>query len=145
MKVSRLNKNDSERLRLLEKLYAEVFEVDNSQNPPLDYFEKLLQNDNFIYLVAENENGILGGLTAYLMPSLHGHLEVYVYDLAVKNSFQRKGIGTELMKKIFQVSKEFGAKEVFLQADNIDRHAINFYKKLKGIPEEDITHFSYTL
>ncbi|UOU97177.1 GNAT family N-acetyltransferase [Chryseobacterium daecheongense] len=145
MKISRLNPDDSEKLRLLEKLYVEVFEVKNSQNPGLEYFKNLLKNDNFIYLIAENEYEITGGLTAYLMPSLHGHLEVYVYDLAVKNNFQRKGIGTLLMQKIFEISKNLDAAEVFLQADNVDEHALRFYRKLKGIPEEDITNFSYKL
>lgn len=145
MKISRLSPDDAEKLSILEKLYVEVFEVNNSQNPGLEYFKSLLKNDNFIYLVAENEQGITGGLTAYLMPSLHGHLEVYVYDLAVKTHFQRRGTGTLLMQKIFEVSKNLGATEVFLQADNIDEHALRFYRKLKGIPEEDITNFSYKL
>ncbi|GAB0157883.1 hypothetical protein CHRYSEOSP005_31730 [Chryseobacterium sp. Alg-005] len=145
MKISRLNPDNPEKLRLLEKLYVEVFEVENSQNPGLEYFKTLLKNDNFIYLIAENENEIIGGLTAYLMPSLHGHLEVYVYDLAVKNNFQRRGVGTLLMQNIFETSKSMGATEVFLQADNIDEHALCFYRKLKGVPEEDITNFSYKL
>lgn len=59
MKILRLNKNDFEKLRLLEKLYAEVFEIDVSQNPESAYFENLLKTTILFILLPRKKTKLL--------------------------------------------------------------------------------------
>ncbi|MGZ7068899.1 MAG: GNAT family N-acetyltransferase [Methanobacterium sp.] len=56
--------------------------------------------------------------------------------------FQRKGIGTRLIVELKKISCNKGDKEIFLQADIEDGHAIEFYKEIGGIPE-NVIHFSF--
>jgi aminoglycoside 3-N-acetyltransferase I len=69
---------------------------------------------------------------------------VYIYDLAVDSRHQRKGIGAKLIAAITSFCKAEGMQEVFVQADRVDEHAVEFYRKT-GATEEDVLHFYYDL
>jgi aminoglycoside 3-N-acetyltransferase I len=103
----------------------------------------MLKNTNIILVVAKYEDMIIGGLTAHELPSTYFESnEIYVYDLALHKDFQRTGIGTRLIEKLKRISCDNGDKEIFLQADIDDKYAIDFYKKIGGVPEE-VIHFSF--
>jgi len=139
----RLNVNNLEEFVKLIKLYENVFEMEPFQYPSYDYLKKILKNENTIIMVAKYEDGIIGGLTAHQLASTYFEAnEVYVYDLAVHQDFQRKGIGTRLIEELKKISCSKGDKEIFLQADVGDDYAIEFYKKIGGVPE-DVIHFSF--
>ncbi len=140
----RLNVDNLEELVKLIKLYENVFEMDPFQYPSFEYLEKILKKENIIFVVAKYGEEIIGGLTAYELASPYYEAnEVYVYDLAVHQNFQRKGIGTKLIKELKKISCNKGDKEIFLQADIGDDYAIDFYKKIGGVPE-DVIHFGFT-
>ncbi|MGF7117694.1 GNAT family N-acetyltransferase [Methanobacterium oryzae] len=139
----KLSANNLEELIKLIKLYENVFQMEPFQYPSHDYLEKILKNENTIFVVAKYEEEIIGGLTAHELASTYFEVnEVYVYDLAVRQDFQRKGIGTRLIDKLKKFSCSKGDKEIFLQADIGDDYAIDFYKKIGGVPE-DVIHFSF--
>lgn len=72
--------------------------MDPFEYPRINYQKKLLNTDNIIFVVAKYEEKIIGGSTAYELPSSYFEAnEVYVYDLAVHHDFQRRGVGTRLM------------------------------------------------
>ncbi|MGZ7136398.1 MAG: GNAT family N-acetyltransferase [Methanobacterium sp.] len=127
----------------LIKLYENVFEMKPFQYPSHEYLKKILKNENTIFVVAKYEEEIIAGLTAHQLPSTYFEAnEVYVYDLAVHQDFQRKGIGTRLLVELKKISCNKGDKEIFLQADIEDGYAIEFYKEIGGIPE-NVIHFSF--
>ncbi|WP_414469703.1 GNAT family N-acetyltransferase [Methanobacterium sp. ACI-7] len=127
----------------LIKIYENVFEMEPFQYPSDSYLEKVLKNENTIFVVAKYEEEIIGGLTAHQLASTYFEAnEVYVYDLAVHQDFQRKGIGTRLIEELKKICCNAGDKEIFLQADVGDNYAIDFYKKIGGVPE-DVIHFSF--
>lgn len=139
-----LSVNNLEELVKLIKLYENVFEMEPFQYPSHDYLEKILKNENTIFVVAKYEEEIIGGLTAHQLASTYFEAnEIYVYDLAVHLEFQRKGIGTRLIEELKKISCSKGDKEIFLQADIKDEYAIDFYKKIGGVPE-NVIHFSFT-
>lgn len=143
VKYLKLNVNNLEELVKLIKLYENVFEMEPFQYPSYDYLKKILKNENTIFAVAKYEEEIIGGLTAHELASTYFEAnEVYVYDLAVHQDFQRKGIGTRLIEELKKISCNKGDKEIFLQADVGDDYAIDFYKKIGGVPE-DVIHFSF--
>lgn len=141
----RLGADDVEGLLELIKLYETVFEMEPFEYPSPSYLERTLKNENTIFLVASYQEDIIAGLTAHQLPSTYFEAhEVYVYDLAVHPDHQRKGIGTQLMEELKRISCHNQDKEIFLQADIDDTYAIDFYKKIGGVPE-NVIHFSFQL
>ena len=145
IEIKKLN-DDIAALKQLISLYAEVFETPVFTMPDDPYLKGLLQNPVQFFVIALKDKTIAGGLTAYILPSVYRPSpDIYLYDIAVKKNLQRSGIGTLLMHRLFEEGKKLDVPEVFVQADNVDRHALNFYKKLGGHAETGVTHFSYII
>ena len=144
IEYSQLDLNNLGELVKLIKLYENVFEMETFKYPSQSYLKKILKNENTIFLVARYENDVIGGLTAHQLASTYFEAnEVYVYDLAVHQDFQRMGIGSQLIEELKEISCSNGDKEIFLQADIEDEYAIDFYNKIGGIPE-NVIHFSFS-
>jgi aminoglycoside 3-N-acetyltransferase I len=138
-----LKGNNLEEIVKLIKLYENVFEMERFEYPSHDYLKNILKNQNIIFMAAKYEDEIIAGLTAHQLASVYFESnEVYVYDLAVHQDFQRKGIGTRLLEELKKIICNNGDKEIFLQADIGDTDAIDFYKKNGGVPE-NVIHFSF--
>lgn len=91
------------------------------------------------------EGKVIGGSTSYTLHQYYSKLPlVYIYDLAVKTKFQRQGIGKMLISGITNYCREIGIEEVFVQADEEDGYAIEFYHST-GATTEKVVHFSYPL
>jgi aminoglycoside 3-N-acetyltransferase I len=144
--VRKLSESDLPQFIQLIKLFEVVFEMKNFTLPPEKHLRKLLAKDGFYVFVALDENDeVVGGLTAYTLTQYYSIKPlVYIFDLAVKEHLQRKGIGTQLIAGINKYCREVGAEEVFVQADRSDGYALDFYRKTTAI-EEDVVHFYYPL
>mgnify|MGYP003579264514 CR=1 FL=1 len=142
----KLAQSDIEYLCELIRVYERVFEMKDFQMPTVSYLTQLLKNDQIIFYVAlSNERNVVGGLTAYTMPSVYYTAsEIYIYDLAVEQYCQRKGVGKGLIGALQEHCKALGCKYIFVQADLEDQHAIDFYRATGGI-QEDVVHFDYVL
>lgn len=141
----KLEKNhDLRELKELVRLYAEVFETQNFTIPSDRYLEALLEKEHVMFFAAFSRGLLVGGLTAYILPSVYVEKnEIYIYDLAVATEYQRNGIGRQLITVLKEYCKE-GGREIYVQADIEDQHAIDFYKATGGYPE-NVIHFSYDL
>jgi aminoglycoside 3-N-acetyltransferase I len=145
IEYKKLNGNDMKYLTGLLKLFEEVFEIKNYTIPSAVYLQTLLSNNNIIFYIAVCNHEVVGGLTAHILASTYFEAsEVYLYDLAVKTIFQRKGIGRRLLQSLEAFCKTLQIKEIFVQADKEDLHAIKFYHATSGVPE-NVIHFSYDL
>ena len=130
----------------LVSLFEEVFEMEEFRMPPRAHLQDLLHDKSFhVFVAISDRQEVLGGLTAYTLQQYYATQPlVYIYDLAVDNRHQRKGIGTKLISTITSFCKAEGVQEVFVQADRVDEHAVEFYRKT-GATEEDVIHFYYDL
>jgi aminoglycoside 3-N-acetyltransferase I len=145
LEIKKLDKNELNLFVEQIRLFENVFEMKNFRMPPEEYLHKLLSRNDFFAFVALSENEVIGGLTSYLLEQYYSQSPLaYIYDLAVKTEHQRKGIGTKLMLAHRDYCEEIGVEEIMVQADNIDLHALEFYRSTGGIPEE-VTHFNYPL
>src|SRR5690554_1350146 len=119
--ISEGNAGDfSELLNVFEK----VFEMTNFVKPDHEYLRGLLKQENFIVVAAKEGQQVIGGLTAYRLKQYYSTKTlVYIYDLAVLNEFQRKGIGKKIIEFIIDYSREMGCEEVYVQAEKEDVHA----------------------
>ena len=99
----------------------------------------------FVVFVARHGDTVIGGLTAYVLAGYYSESsEVYLYDLAVAASFQRKGIGRKLLQALTGFCRENNFREFFVQADEVDTHALEFYRSTGGRPEK-VVHFTYPI
>ncbi len=145
IEIIKLGQDQVELFQELVRLFNKVFEWTEVQVASVDYCKKTLSSDNFIALAASKGDQLVGGITAHILPSYYsGKEEMFIYDLAVLESFQRKGIGTMLMNSLFEEARLRDLKVVFLDAENEDEEAINFYIKLGG-ERMNTSQFTYHL
>jgi aminoglycoside 3-N-acetyltransferase I len=114
----------------------------DGRRPDEAYLTKLLANEDFIALAAMDGDEVVGGLAAYVLRKFEQpRSEVYIYDLAVDESYRRAGIATALIGALKPIAKARGAYVIFVQADTNeeDQPAIALYTKLGS--REDVLHF----
>lgn len=144
--IHKLSHHDLNRFIELIGVFEDVFEMQQFVIPDSEHLQRLLSKNEFIVFVAIANNEVIGGLTAYVLEQYYATRPLaYIYDLAVETSFQRKGIGKELIKKFNEFCTEQGFEEVFVQADKKDVYALHFYRATGITEEEDVAHFYYTL
>lgn len=143
--VSRLEPGDLPRFRAMNRLFGEVFDDRESYgaNPPDDaYAEGLLARAETILLIAEADGEPVGALAAYILPKFEqARSEIYIYDLAVVESWRRRGVATALIEETRGIAREAGAWIIYVQADRQpeDEPAIALYDKLGT--REEVLHF----
>lgn len=144
--IQKLRANDIEKLNELISVFQNVFEMENFKRPSEAHLRKLLNKDSFFAVIAKIEEKIIAGLTVYVLDQYYSERPLaYIYDLAVLEEYQRKGIGKQLIEFTNQYCRQNGFAEVFVQADKEDDYAIDFYRSTKPTNEEPVVHFYYTL
>ena len=87
-------------------------------------FKNEFSLDNRIYYMAnlgEKAVGYIGAINCVDFFEIIG--------IGVETLYQRKGVGTELLKTIFNKAKELNILKIFLEVDEQNLKAQNFYKK----------------
>jgi aminoglycoside 3-N-acetyltransferase I len=141
----KLESKDLHSLIELIKMYEEVFEMDSLQMPSAEYLQQLLDKESIIFFVALSDNVVLGGLSGHILPSVYiASSEVYIFDFGVRTQDQRKGIGKQLIQSLKDYCSKLRYKEIFVQADVEDEHAMNFYYATGG-QAKSAWHYSYAL
>lgn len=144
--IQLLKSTDLNKLKELILVFENVFEMKQFELPSDTYLQKLLDKETFFAVISLVQDRIIGGLTGYILDQYYSEKPLaYIYDLAVLTEYQRKGVGRKLIKFTNEYCKQKGYEEVFVQADEIDDYAIDFYRSTKPTAEEKVIHFYYTL
>src|ERR687890_590742 len=94
-------------------------------------------------LVAENEVGLVGGVSFWIKPDLaHGDTVVEVPMLVVAEDHRRTGIGKLLMEEVRNVASDNGASQIELVATSANVTAREFYHSL-GFVEADVVSLEF--
>lgn len=142
IRTKRLTSGDRDTARKLFLLMAAVFEEDTTELSDI-YLDNLLRREDFWAIAAWAGNEIVGGLTAHSIPMTRIEAsEIFIYDIAVRADYQRRGIGRRLIANLRQAASVNGAIDVFVPVDNEDTHALDFYRALGGTPAP-ITIFTF--
>jgi GNAT superfamily N-acetyltransferase len=89
----------------------------------------LADSSQNVIFVAENDNGIVGMVTAQLVVSTAaGGYSVLIEDMVILEEYRRQGLGTRLLQQAIAWGKERGAKRWQLVADLKNAPALAFYK-----------------
>jgi len=138
-----LGSADAALMRDVLSLFGAAFddaESYRSAQPGARYLERLLGSDIFIAIAALEDEQVVGGLAAYVLPKFEQERsEIYLYDLAVAEANRRRGIATKMIDELQRHAGARGAYVIFVQADRGDGPAIALYTKL-GV-REDVMHF----
>lgn len=103
-------------LNIQEELNIHIFSKGNILND--------IKSPSFKYFIAKYNNEIVGYISFSCV------LEIEIEAIVVKKEFQRLGIGTSLLKFIFDFAKQNNVKNIFLEVRNSNTPAINLYNKL---------------
>ena len=144
--ISKLLPDDTDKLKQLLLVYNGVFAWQDFVLPSDAYLQKMLNNPQHLVFVALLNNTVIGGFTAYILPEFETENSlVYIYDLAVSTTYQRQGIGQQLIQGIRSYcSHQTSLIELFVQADEKDDYAVDFYRKTGG-SEMKVRQLSYFL
>lgn len=130
----------------LVNLFSEVFEMKGFVRPSEGHLQKVLGSANFLVLVAQQRERVIGGLTVYILERYYAERPVaYLYDLAVGVEFQRQGIGRKLISALVAYCREHGLDEMFVQAESADDDALEFYRATSPDEEREVVMFTYLI
>ena len=110
---------------LMNILYKENLKYDRFK----DIYKLKLQDKNSYYIVAVEENNIVGVLTSELQEKLHRErLQLFIEDLIVEEKRRNNGIGKALIENAVNYAKEKKCEVIELTSykDNIKAH--KFYE-----------------
>lgn len=89
-----------------------------------DALESEIDNENALFLVAENEKEVLGYVGCIFVLG-----EGSITNVAVSPMFRRMGVGDALISALTQNAKEMNAQSLFLEVRKSNIAAQNLYKK----------------
>lgn len=140
--VRRLGDLDREIARATFALMARVFGEQPSSLSDA-YIDALLSRPDF-WVIAALENGApIGGLTAHTLPmTTHEGAEIFLYDIAVASTHQRRGFGRRLVDTLRREAASLDVSVVFVPAEDEDTGALDFYRKIGGTPAS-VTIFEF--
>ena len=141
--VCRLTPAHVPMMRDMLSMFGQAFDdvpTYTAHQPSDRHLSDLLSSDGFIALAAHEDDTVIGGLAAYVLPKFEQpRKEIYLYDLAVAESHRRRGVATALIARLQRLARDLGAYVIFVQADHVDAPAVALYTKL-GV-REDVLHF----
>ena len=131
----------------LHDLACELAETVGDSTPTEDAvrsrLKELLDEPGARVLVAENEVGLVGGVSFWIKPDLaHGDTVVEVPMLVVAEDHRRTGIGKLLMEEVRNVASDNGASQIELVATSANVAAREFYRSL-GFVEAEVVSLEY--
>lgn len=142
IRTSRLQSGEQEAARELFELMATVF---GEEPGPLSdhYVDGLLRREDFWAIAAFVGREVAGGITAHMLPMTGREAsEMFIYDVAVRERYQRKGVGRRLIAALSEAAAAAGVDDIFVAADNSDVHALDFYEALGGLASP-VTVFTF--
>jgi ribosomal-protein-alanine N-acetyltransferase len=105
----------------------EILLVENTSFPtpwPAWAFVQDLRRSRSVCLVARIAESLAGYAVAWLM-----RREMHIGNLAVAQSFRRKGVGSKLLDELLRLAKQKSIKLVTLEVRASNRPAIHLYEK----------------
>lgn len=109
MKI-KIRKGTKKDYSVIEEIERLVFKHPHTKK---EFERRLKNNPRPYYIVATFERKVIGYSIGY---DVKGKL--YNAFLAIRPEFQRKGVGTSLIKEIIRIAKRNGFKKTFLKTQN---------------------------
>jgi aminoglycoside 3-N-acetyltransferase I len=145
IQIKKLTTEDVGKFQKLLQVFEDVFEMTNFAIPEEKYLTRLLAKEDFFVFVALSNDRVIGGLTAYTLQQYYTASPLaFIYDIGIEREAQRKGAGQLLITNMRNYCKDKGFEEMFVLADEVDKHALEFYRST-GAEETKVLNFNYVL
>lgn len=129
--VRRLLSVDASLAAQLNRLFDEGMDWDEREG------RRFLADPANLLVVAFWGDEACGFATAHRLQRVdRRRAEVLLYEMAVADSYQRRGIGAALVEEINRWAAGVGADEVWVLAEGDDDRAHAFYRAIGGQPDE---------
>lgn len=139
----------SKEINLAGELISFFQEEDGIQQPTIPskaYLTALLSREDFVMLAALEEGELAGGLSAYELAGYKASRpKMFLYEIAVKPEWRRRGIGGQLVEKLLIYCRERGAEKLFVETSRAHTAAMKLFESTGGKPHPDSIAFSYPL
>lgn len=111
-------------------LIKELAEFEKAPEKVTNTVEQMKQEKQYFQcFIAETDAGeIVGMAIFYFVYYTWVGKSLYLDDIFVKDSFRKQKIGTELLRKVFEIAKAENCKRVRWQVLNWNKQAIQMYK-----------------
>ncbi|HUX20325.1 MAG TPA: GNAT family N-acetyltransferase [Spirochaetia bacterium] len=137
-------RNEIDRFRELIEIFAQEFVEEEYENLPDGYLSRILRQRGFHVVVALCNGHVVGGSTAFEITRYNRQTsEMFIYDVAVRRSFQRQGVGRAVLAGIQDHCVGAGIRECLVLADAEDAAAIDFYRAAGGAQQKAVA-FTFT-
>lgn len=144
LEIKVLEREDIPQLYELLEVFDKTFEYPTQDRASGEHLTRLLSGDSFVAIVARADDKVIAGLTAYVLHQYHSEKPIlYVQDLAVLPDYQRKGVGSKLIGFTGDHCRKENCELCFIQAEEIDDYAIEFYRSTRPAKEEAVVIFTY--
>ena len=110
------NKNDVNEIFSIEKECLNLWKK--------EYFINEFENDFSIVLKVEHNLNLTGFAVIWILSE-----EIQVQNISIKKNYQNQGIGSFLFNYIIQKYAQKNKKDLILEVNSNNKHAIDFYKK----------------
>jgi [ribosomal protein S18]-alanine N-acetyltransferase len=129
MRVERLRAGDDREVLRAAGLF------DEPPNPKA--VRTYLSDDRNVFLIAYEEDGPVGFLRGTELGQLKSERkQMFLYEIAVKDSHRRRGIGTELVRTLLRHCRERGFEEIFVFTDDpANVAAVRLYRSTGAVTE----------
>lgn len=145
IQIVKLQQADIDKFTELIHVFEHVFEMEDFILPELIHLQYVLNKPDFIAIVAMDGAAVVGGLTAYTVEQYYSHKPLaFIYDIAIKPEYQRKGIGKKLITAVADHCKQNAIEQMFVLAEQDDTQALEFYRSTKA-SESKVINFDYYL
>src|SRR5262249_34853712 len=107
--------------------------------------EGLLADPRTLLLAAFDGDEPVGFVLAHELPRRHGdRANLFVYDVDIAESHQRRGIASALLERLAELARERGIRVGFVLTEPDNEPANGLYRSLGGTSQQDVEWtFSY--
>ena len=116
----------------LIELYKDISPIKNSIEKTRKTYEDIINNDDYLLLVARENEEILGTATGICCTSLacNGHPFLVIEDVVVKSNLRNSGIGTKLFEEMEKYAEKKDCAYGLIVSSSFRKNAHKFYEKM---------------
>ena len=107
-----------------KKFLNNVLETEFDEFWKPSILESELKSKNSRYIVAKKKGNILGFAGIIITP-----IDTEITNIVTKKSERKKGIGTSLLDRLIEMTKEAGKDSISLEVNETNKIAVNIYEK----------------
>lgn len=94
-------------------------------------------------IVFDGETAVAYALYYPNFSSFRGQCGLYLDDIYIKTDYREKGVGEAVLKEIARIAASRGFERIDFLVLDWNTPAVNFYKKLGAVCNEEETHFKF--